>query len=318
MQIIRTPARRFENLTGYPFAENYLEIPFENQHIRMHYLDEGDKEGETVVLLHGEPSWSYLYRKVIPPLVRTGRRVIVPDLIGFGKSDKPTRMSDYIYDRQVSWLRTALFEILNLRDVTLFAQDWGGLLSLRLVAFEPERFARVMVANTGLPVGGKDSNFVPDDAPRKLSAFLGAKIWQAAARWTPNFPVGRMAQALTDTKLPPNVIAGYAAPFPDNRYKAGVRAMPQLIPLNPNTPDSQKNREAWQRLARFDKPFRTAFSDKEPTMTMLPVDTFFQRHVKGAAGQRHVIIRDAHHFLQEDKGEIVAKELDAFIAENPR
>lgn len=318
MEILRTPDDRFKNLPGYPFAENYLEIPFAGQSLRIHYLDEGDKNAaETVVLLHGEPSWSFLYRKVIPPLVAAGHRVIAPDLIGFGKSDKPTRIDDYTYDRQETWLRTALFDILGLRDVTLYAQDWGGLLSLRIVAFAPQYFKRVMIANTGLPVGGKDSNFVPGDGPRKLPAYLGARIWQFAARRLPNFPVGRMAQLLaSQSKLSPEIVAAYNAPFPDNRYKAGVRAMPQRIPLDPRSADSQRNQEAWRRLADFDKPFRTAFSDKDDAVRMVPVDRYFQQHVKGAQNQRHVTIQNAGHFLQEDQGERVAAELLAFIAES--
>jgi haloalkane dehalogenase len=319
MDIVRTPASRFEGLEEYPFADNYLEVPFGNQQLRMHYVDEGDKAGETVVLVHGEPSWSYQYRKFVPPLVKAGCRVIAPDLIGFGKSDKPTRIDDYTYDRQEDSLRTALFDVLELKDITLFCMDWGGLLSLRLVAFEPERFARVMVSNTGLPVGGKDSNFLPDDAPRKLIGLVGARIWQAFARWAPVFPVGRLAQQLASkSELSAEVVAGYDAPFPSNRYKAGVRAMPQRIPLDPKTPDSKRNREAWRRLADFDKPFRTAFSEHDACMKMLPVDTFYHRHVRGAQNQRHVVIPDAGHFLQEDNGDRVVQELIAFIAENPR
>ena len=319
MDIIRTPAVRFENLSGYPFAEHYLELPFEGQQLLMHYLDEGDKDAaETVVLLHGEPSWSYLYRKVISPLVAAGHRVIAPDLIGFGKSDKPTRIRDYTYDRQETWLRTALFDVIKLNNVTLFAQDWGGLLALRIVAFGPEHFARVMIANTALPAGGKDSNFVPGDAPRKTAVTFGAYTWKIFARWTPVFPIGKMAQTLaSETKLSAQVRAGYDAPFPSNAYKAGARAMPQLIPLNPDTPDARRNREAWARLAEFDKPFRTAFSDGDFQMKMLPLDKVFQRHIKGAVGQHHVIIPNAGHFLQEDRPELVAEEFNAFIAENP-
>lgn len=317
MHVLRTPSHRFENLPGYGFAEHYVEIPIDGGTLRMHYLDEGDPSGEVVVLLHGEPSWSYLYRKVIPPLAAAGYRVIAPDLIGFGKSDKPAAIADYTYDRQVSWLRTALFDTLELHDITLYAQDWGGLLSLRLVAFEPERFARVMIGNTGLPAGG-DSNFVPSDGPRRLLPHLGARAWKLFARWTPVFPIGRMAQALaSETKLSRAVRAGYDAPFPSNRYKAGARAMPQLIPLDADSPDGRTNREAWRLLAGFEKPFRTAFSDRDHAMRMSPVDTYFQRHVKGAEGQRHVIIEGAGHFLQEDKGERVADVLLAFMAENP-
>lgn len=323
MELLRTPEERFADLPGYPFEPHYLDIPFEAQSIRMHHVDEGPAPGrpaqETVVLLHGEPSWSYLYRKMIPVLVAAGHRVIAPDLIGFGRSDKPAGMGDHTYDRQVLWLRTALFEMLGLRDVTLFCQDWGGLLSLRIVAFEPDLFARVMVANTGLPVGGPDSNFLPGDGPRSRVAALGARMWQAFARRSPVFPVGRLAQALaSQSTLSRQEVAAYDAPFPTERYKAGPRAMPQLIPTHADSADSATNRAAWERLADFDKPFRTAFGEKETTLRLRPVDEHFQRHVKGAASQRHVRIVGAGHYLQEDAGARVAAELNAFIAETPR
>lgn len=320
MEILRTHESRFKNLPGYNFGENYLDIPFERQTLRMHYVDEGNKDAEeTVLLMHGEPSWSYLYRKVIPPLLQAGYRVIAPDLIGFGKSDKLGKISDYSYSRQEKWLRMGIFDILQLREVTLYAQDWGGLLSLRIVAFHPDYFARVMVANTGLPAGGKDSNFTPGDHPRMMMATIGTKIWQASARWMPFFPVGKMAQMLAgESKLTPAEIAGYEAPFPSEKYKTGVRAMPQLIPMDPDSEDSLRNWEAWRRLAEFDKPFRTAFSDKDDATRILPVDRHFQDHVKGAQGQRHVRITNAGHFLQEDQPEFVAQELIAFINENPR
>lgn len=319
MILLRTPDKYFENLAGYPFKSNYLQIPFKGQQIRMHYLDEGDTSGETVLLLHGQPSWSYLYRKMIPFLVKAGYRVIVPDLIGFGKSDKPSKIKDYTYERQENWLQTALFDVLKLRNVTLYAQDWGGLLSLRIVAFHPEYFSRVMIANTGLPVGGKNSNFIPDDQPRLLKATIGALIWKFFARWTPIFPIGKMAQLLaSESKLTNMEKAAYDAPFPSNKYLAGARAMPQLIPMNENSSDSLRNRAAWRRLASFDKPFRTAFSNEDLALRMIPLtDKRIQSHIKGAENQRHVRIANAGHFLQEDQGEIVAKELIAFIKENP-
>ncbi len=319
MELVRTPASRFVDLPEYPFAENYLEIPFKERRIRMHYVDEGGPSAETVVLLHGEPSWSFLYRKVIPPLVAAGRRVIAPDLVGFGKSDKPTRISDFTYARQEEWLRAALFDVLGLSDITVYGQDWGGLLSLRLVAFHPERFARVMMANTGLPAGGKDSNFLPGDAPRKPLVYLGIRTWQTFARYIPVFPIGFLAQQLaSETKLSATVRYGYRAPFPSNRYMAGPRAMPGLIPTDRESEASRRNREAWQSLARFDKPFRTAFSDKDVAVNLLPVARTMQDHVPGATGQRHVTIPNAGHFLQEDRGELVARELNSFIDENPR
>ena len=319
MKLLSTPETRFQNLSGYNFKPNYVEIPFEGQKIRMHYLDEGNKSGETILLLHGQPSWSYLYRKVIPHLVKAGYRVIAPDLIGFGKSDKPSKLSDITYSRQEEWLRTAIFDVLKLRDVTLFAQDWGGLLSLRIVAFYPEYFSRVMVANTGLPVGGKDSNFTPGDHPRLLIATIGIKVWQAVSRWLPNFPVGKMCSMLVrEIKLTPDEIYAYNAPFPSAEYKSAVRAMPSLIPTDPKSEDTLRNREAWRLLGKFDKPFRTAFSDKDDATRILPVDQNFQNHVVGAKGQNHVRIMNAGHFLQEDQSERLAQELITFIKDNPR
>ncbi len=322
VEILRTPDGRFADLPGYDFGPNYLEIPFEGQRLRMHYVDEGARasaDQETVLLVHGEPSWSYLYRRMIPVLLAAGHRVVAPDLIGFGRSDKPARITDYTYDRQVAWLRAGMFEILGLRDVTLFCQDWGGLLSLRLVAFEPDLFARVMVANTGLPVGGPDSNFVPGDGPRLRAASVFATMWQGFARRSPVFPVGRLAQQLaSESRLTKAEMAAYDAPFPSDRYKAGPRAMPQLIPTRPDSPDSVTNREAWRRLADFDRPFRTGFGAQEPTLRFVAVDEHFQRHVKGATGQRHERFPSAGHYLQEDAGERVAASLNEFIATNPR
>ena len=256
---------------------------------------------------------------MIPVLVAAGHRVVAPDLVGFGRSDKPASMADYTYDRQVAWLRAGMFELLGLRDVTLFCQDWGGLLSLRIVAFEPELFARVMVANTGLPVGGPDSNFVPGDGPRLRAASVFAHLWQGLARRSPVFPVGRLAQQLaSESRLSRTEMAAYDAPFPSDRYKSGARAMPQLIPTRLDSPGSATNREVWARLAEFDRPFMTAFGADEPTLRFVAVDEHFQRHVKGAAGQRHERIPSAGHYLQEDAGEHVAATLNDFIAANPR
>lgn len=320
MEILRTPESRFENLPDYPFQSNYVEVLFNGKTLRMHYLDEGKKDAkETILLLHGQPTWSYLYRKVIPYLVEEGYRVIAPDLIGFGKSDKLRKVSDYTYDRQEEWLRTALFDQLKLRNVTLYAQDWGGLLSLRIVAFHPEYFKRVMIANTALPSGDKNSNFFPDDAPRLRKVTVGSKSWRFFARWSPIFPIGKMAQKMaSETEMTKAEQKAYDAPFPSNKYKTGPRAMPSLIPQTADNPDGLKNRKAWELLADFDKPFRTAFSDKDFSSTMLPNgEQHVQRHIKGAKNQDHVIIPNAGHFLQEDQPELIAKELIRFIAENP-
>lgn len=231
---LRTPDENFANLEGYPFKPNYLEIPFEGQQVRMHYVDErpadGKWSGETIVLLHGQPTWSYLYRKMIPLLLAAGHRVIAPDLIGFGKSDKPSRPHDISYGRQEEWMRAALFDVLDLKDVNLFCQDWGGLIGLRLVAFHPERFMRVVISNTGLPVGGKDSNFTPGDAPRKTMMLVGVKIWQQVAkRITAKMIGGLCGKLCRHINLTDAEKAGYCAPFPSKEFLSGPRAMPQHI-----------------------------------------------------------------------------------------
>lgn len=319
---LRTPETQFSMLDGYPFAANYVNVPFEGQFFRLHYVDAGpplaEWSGETILLLHGQPSWSYLYRKVIPLLVAAGHRVVAPDLPGFGKSDKPSLADDITYARQEQWLRTALFDLLDLKDLTVFMQDWGGLIGLRLVAFEPERFSRVVVANTGLPVGGKDSNFLPDDAPRMALAYIGARIWQMVARRLTPGMIGWMAGKLCrHVRLSDAEKAAYRAPFPDKRYLAGPRGMPQQIPLDPKSVASQRNREAWHRLKSFRKPFLTAFSDLDDAGRMLPVDRHFQQNVPGAAGQRHRTITSAGHFLQEDQPEQVAAAILDIINDNP-
>ena len=318
IKTLRTPDIYFKNLPDYNFKSNYVNIPFEGQQLRMHYLDEGDKNApETVILLHGQPSWSYLYRHIIPHLVEAGYRVIAPDLIGFGKSDKLASMDDVTYNRQEEWLKIALFNELKLRNVTLFAQDWGGLLSLRIVAFYPDYFKRIIVSNTGLPAGGKDSNFTPGDQPRMFLATLGAKIWQTYAKYFPWYKPGGMAQSLTNRKLSKEEVAAYNAPFPNEKYKAVTRKMPSLIPMKANTPDTKRNWAAWKALANFDKPFLTAFSDNDMAAKMIPVPTNFQNHVEGAEGIEHITIENANHFLQEDQPEAVAKAIIKFISDTP-
>ena len=318
MRVLRTPDECFDAVPDYPFRPNHVVIPCDGGQLRMHYVDEGGGSGETVLLLHGQPSWSFLYRHVIPGLVDAGHRVVVPDLIGFGKSDKPAEPSDHTYDRQVAWLRTAVFDQLGLRDVTLFCHDWGGLLSLRIVASEPELFSRVMISNTGLPWGGRNSFFAPDGAVQRTVAALGTWTWQRYARRSRRFGIGRFVQrALTASRLTDVVVAAYDAPFPSNAYKAGPRAMPQLIPTRPDSPGTAENRAAWALLGSFGKPFRTAFSEKDATLRLMPVDERIQRHVPGAAGQSHPRVPGAGHFPQEDAPDAVASGLLDFIASNP-
>ncbi len=303
MQFLRTPDSRFENLPGYPFAPRYLEVPDgEGGTLRVHYVDEGPKDGEIVLCLHGEPSWSYLYRKMIPVFTGAGQRVIAPDLVGFGRSDKPAARSDYTYARHVAWM-TALITQLDLKGVTLVCQDWGGLIGLRIAAENPGRFFRIVAANTFLPTG--------DRAPGP--AFLA---WQKFSQQIPEFPVGGIISGATTTTLAPEVIAAYDAPFPDESYKAGARQFPLLVPTSPDDPASEANRRAWEVLSRFEGPFLTAFSDQDPITR--GADKILQRSIPGAKDQPHTTIVGGGHFLQEDRGEELAKVVNAFIAHSPR
>ena len=287
MEILRTPDERFSNLPGYAFEPHYVEV----DGVRVHYVDEGPASAEPVLMLHGEPSWSYLYRKMIPIITAAGYRAVAPDLVGFGRSDKPVQREDYTYQRHVDWMR-GLLETLDLRHITLVCQDWGGLIGLRLVAEHGERFARVVAANAGLPTG---------DAPMS-DAFLA---WQRYSQTTPNFHVGGIVKGGCVSELAPEVIAAYNAPFPDDRYKAGARQFPLLVPTSPDDPSAVPNRKAWEVLARWEKPFLTAFSDSDPIMR--GGERVFQRVIPGAKGQPHTTIVGAGHFLQEDKGEELAQ-----------
>ncbi len=291
--ILRTPDERFANLPGYPFAPHYVEV----DGLRIHYVDEGAPNGEVVLLLHGEPSWSYLYRKMIPPLLAAGYRAIAPDLVGFGRSDKPTRREDYTYQRYVDWM-TGFLLALDLHEVTLFAQDWGGLIGLRLLAEQGNRFACAVAANTFLPTGDRPPS----------EAFLS---WQRFATQTPRFHAGSIVRGGCVTTLAPEVIAAYDAPFPDDRYLAGARQFPLLVPTTPDDPASEPNRRAWQVLRQWDKPFLCAFSDSDPITH--GADLVLRRAIPGAEGQPHTTITGAGHFLQEDKGEELAQVVIGFM-----
>lgn len=291
MQVLRTPDERFEDLPGYSFEPRYLEVADgEGATLRVHYLDEGPRSGEVVLLMHGEPSWSYLYRRMIPILAEAGKRVIAPDLVGFGRSDKPTETSDYTYARHVDWMREALFTSLGLEGITLFCQDWGGLIGLRLVAEHPERFDRVCVANTGLPVGHGASK-----------AFLE---WREYSQNTEHLPVGMIVFAGTVNGLTDAEVAAYDAPFPEQTYTAGARVFPSLVPMEPDNPAVRDNVAAWAVLERFDKPFLVAFSDGDPITR--GGDRVFHDRVPGCRGQPHVTVEGAGHFLQEDEGPFIA------------
>jgi haloalkane dehalogenase len=293
MQVLRTPDERFASLPGYPFAPHYAQTGG----LRMHYLDEGPRAAPLVLLLHGEPSWSYLYRKMVPILVAAGLRAVAPDLIGFGRSDKPARREEYSYQRHVDWLR-GFVEATSLRGITLVCQDWGGLLGLRLVAEHPDWFARVVAANTFLPTG-----IAPPSA-----AFLA---WRKYSQETPRFHAGGIVRGGCATQLAPEVVAAYDAPFPDDRYLAGARQFPILVPISPDDPAAAANCAAWAELERFEKPFLTAFSDLDAITHGLEAE--LQARIPGARGQAHTTIKGGGHFLQEDCGEDLAREVVAFV-----
>jgi len=294
VKVLRTPEERFEALPGYSFPPHYVEVGG----LRIHAVDEGTRDAAPILLLHGEPSWSFLYRKMIPPLTRAGHRVLAPDLVGFGRSDKPASPADYTYLRQVNWM-TAWMESLDLRDVTLVCQDWGAFIGLRMVAERPDRFSRIVVANGALPTGDE-----------RLPVWF--YLWRGFARRSPWFPVGQIVRLGCRTRLPPEVIAGYDAPFPSARYLAGPRALPQLVPTTPDNPASEANRAAWRALERWEKPLLTAFSDGDPIMR--GQQARFQRRIPGAASQNHITIEGGGHFLQEDRGEELARIVAAFIS----
>ena len=300
MDTLRTPDERFTDLPGYAFEPHYVEIPDgDGGVLRVHHLDEGDRDAPVVLLLHGEPSWSYLYRHMIPVLVDAGLRAVAPDLVGFGRSDKPTMRTDYTYARHVQWLSAHVFDQLDLQDITLVCQDWGGLLGLRLVAAQPDRFAAVVAANTFLPTGdGKASD-----------AFMA---WQKFSQEVPEMPIGRIVDGGCTTALPAEVIAAYDAPFPDERYKEGARQFPLLVPTSATDPEGPANRAAWEVLAGFERPFLCAFGDSDP-VTAGNERPLIER-IAGAAGQAHTTIVGGAHFLQEDRGPELAQVVVDLIA----
>lgn len=289
MNVLRTPDDRFENLPDFDYPAHHAEVPDgSGGSLRMAYVEAGPADGPVALLLHGEPSWSFLYRHVMRELAGAGIRSVAVDLVGFGRSDKPALAEDHSFARHVEWVRSLVLDELGLRDLTLVGQDWGGLIGLRLVAENPDRFARVVAANTGLPTGDHD---MPE-------------IWwqfRRAVEGAEHLDIGRLVQAGCVHALTPEVRAAYDAPFPSEEYMAGPRAMPTLVPTSPDDPATEANRAAWEVLARWDRPFLVAFSDSDPiTGAMAPI---LRRTVPGAAGLEHPVITSAGHFLQEDAGE---------------
>lgn len=297
MEILRTPEHRFRGLPGYDFPPNHVEVA---PGLRMHYVDAGPRQAPPVLMLHGEPTWSFLYRHMIPVCVAAGHRVIAPDLIGFGKSDKPAAVSDYSFAAHVGWMK-AFLEALDLRRITLVGQDWGSLIGLRLAAENEARFARIVIGNGMLPTGDQK---IP----------LAFHAWKTFALYSPLFPIGRIVAAGTRRALSPAEIAAYDAPFPSRALKAGARAFPALVPVSPDNPATPANRAAWDVLARWDKPFLTCFSTGDPITR--GGDDYLQERIPGTNGMPHTRVRGGH-FLQEDSPREFAGKVNELIALTP-
>ena len=323
IEYIRTPDERFENLPGYDFSPHYVEV----MGLRLHYVDEGEGSAKPVLLMHGEPTWSYLYRKMIPPIANAGHRVIAPDLIGFGRSDKPIHQEDYSYKMHIDII-TEFVEKLDLNGITLFCQDWGSMVGLMVVANVPDRFDRIVASNASLPYVPGDENAIqqmfnkwvseaePDistmaDKDKFIKEFNRNSSfirWVAYALKDPDFPIGNLIQKLTFIKLSDGEIAAYDAPFPDERYKAGARVFPSLALTH-----LKANMKAWKEVFNhWEKPFLTAYAEDEVITRDSEKD--FQKRIPGAKDQPHVNIKDAHHFIQDDKGEELSQITIDFIA----
>lgn len=333
MQTVRTPDSRFDPITDFPYPPNYVDISDgDGTTLRMHYVDAGPKSGEILLCLHGQPTWSYLWRRMIPQLTAAGHRVIAPDLIGFGRSDKPAHRTDYTYRRHVAWMG-AFVEALDLKRVTLVCQDWGGLIGLRVVTELPDRFARIVVANTGLP----DARQIPDAMARPMHDLfdsipalppeeMGKKLrenqfgagfmyWIKYCSEYPDFIISDVVNLSAGGTLTETQKAAYDAPFPDESFKQGARQFPSLVPIFPDGPDIPDNRRAWAFFEQWQKPLLTAFSDNDPVTA--GGWKRFQESVPGARGQAHVTITGAGHFLQEDAPVAFADAIIGFCRANP-
>lgn len=281
MKALRTPDSYFKGLPNYEFSPHYAET---GEGLRLHYVDEGPKDGAVVIMMHGEPSWSYLYRHMIKAVAEAGFRVLAPDLIGFGRSDKPTEQSDYSYTRHVAWIQN-WFDQMDVKDAVLFCQDWGGLIGLRIVAENESRFAGVIAGNTFLPTGDRDPGEI-------------FKKWQEFAKTVPEFPVGGIIRGATVKPLDEGVEEAYNSPFPDESYKAGARIFPALVPTSSTMDGVKENLAAWEVFKAWSKPFLTCFSDQDPITK--GGDKAFQKLIPGCEGQPHQLLKGGGHFLQED------------------
>ena len=295
MKLLRTPDERFENLPDFPFEPHYIVV----DGIRIHYVDEGSNDEEVILLMHGEPSWSFLYRHMIPPLVKAEFRVIAPDLVGFGRSDKPTEQTDHTYAKHVEWM-TKWMVSLDLKNITLFGQDWGSLIGLRMAIENQDRFKRIVISNGGLPVAEGEQS----------ETFLE---WREFSRTTPALPIKMILQAATTIKLSRHILKAYDAPFPDESYKAGARIMPSLVPINPDDPENDVNKRALEQFKQWEKPFLTAYSNDPISRGR---DEKFH-DIPGAKGQKHRTIKNAGHFVQEDAAPELVEIIINFIKDNP-
>jgi haloalkane dehalogenase len=296
--VLRTPDACFADIQDFPYTPNYVEVGG----LRIAYIDEGPRDAAPILLLHGEPSWSYLYRKMIPTLLAAGHRVIAPDLVGFGRSDKPTRARDFSYANHVAWM-VAWMQAIDLQHATLFCQDWGSLIGLRLATHSPERFDRIVLANGGLPTG------------TQAEMPIAFKLWRAFSRYSPWFPIGKIIATGCASQLSAAEIDAYNAPFPSRKYLVAARLFPSFVPTTPTDPERAANERAWDVLRQWHKPFLTLFSSRDPVTR--GGEKVFQKLVPGAQHQPHSITRGAGHFLQEDKGPELAQKIVEFIVANP-
>ncbi len=299
MEILRTPEEQFENLTDWSYEPHYSEVPDgEGGILRIHHAESGPSDAPTVLLLHGEPTWGFLYRKIMSGLADAGIRSLVPDQVGFGKSDKPSKQTDYTYERHVMWMQKWL-EQNSPEKLFFFGQDWGGLIGLRLVAANPNRFSGLVLSNTGLP----------DGSATPTEAFLA---WQKFSQTAEDFPIGNIINGGCLTDLEPKIIDAYNAPFPDDSFKEGARIWPSLVPTSANDPSAPANKEAWQILENFENPVICAFSDQDPVTR--GGEKAFTSRVRGALDQPHTTVTNAGHFVQEDQPDQIVRILIDLIA----